>query len=144
MSKKITEFSKQFIFLVPIKTGVKIHDNILVAILIVFIWPKIHFLQLKPCRGWYIFQPPVCQDYQLAYSLGQYWQSFDVIIMEENHRQDWDHLYADMLNRIRIGQQTEEDFKKLEERVRPENHTDLLGAMFISCKKNVEILNAET
>ena len=29
-------------------------------------------MQLKPCRGRYIFQPPVCQDYQLAYSLGQH------------------------------------------------------------------------
>ena len=101
-------------------------------------------MQLKPCRGRYIFQPPVCQDYQLAYSLGQHWQSFDVIILEENHRQDGDHAYAEMLNRIRIGQQTEEDFKKLEERVRPENHPDLVGAMFISCKnKNVEMLNAK-
>ena len=49
-----------------------------------------------------------------------------------------------MLNRIRVGQQTEEDFAKLEERVRPENHPDLLGAMYISCKnKNVEILNTK-
>ena len=47
-----------------------------------------------------------------------------------------------MLNRIRIGQQTDIDFDILEERVRPENHPDLVGAMFISCKnKNVEILN---
>ena len=99
-------------------------------------------MQLKPCRGRYIFQSPVCQDYQLAYSLGQHWQSFDVIILEENHRQDGDHAYAEMLNRIRVGEPTEEDFAKLEERVRPENHPDLVGAMYISCKnKSVEILN---
>ena len=99
-------------------------------------------MQLKPCRGRYIFQPPVCQDYQLASSLNKHWQSFDVIILEENHRQDGDHEYAEMLNRIRVGQENEEDFKKLQERVRPENHPDLNGAMFISCKnKNVEILN---
>jgi hypothetical protein len=54
MSQKITGFiSKEFIFPVAIKSGVRIHDNISVAILIkllkhllvliVFIWPKIHF-----------------------------------------------------------------------------------------------------
>ena len=99
-------------------------------------------MQLKPCRGRYIFQSPVCQDYHLAHSLGQHWESFEVVILEENHRQEGDHDYADMLNRIRIGQQTEADYKRLEERVRPQNHTDLDGAMFISCKnKNVELLN---
>ena len=42
-----------------------------------------------------------------------------------------------MLNRIR-------DFAKREERVRPENHKDLEGAMYISCKnKTVEILNTK-
>ena len=99
-------------------------------------------MQLKPCRGRYIFQPPVCQDYQLTHSLGKHWESFEVILLEENHRQEGDHEYANMLNRIRVGEQTEEDFKKLEERVRHTNHPDLNGAMFISCKnKNVEILN---
>ena len=99
-------------------------------------------MQLKPCRGRYIFQPPVCQDYQLMHSFGKHWESFEVIILEENHRQEGDHEYADMLNRIRVGQQTDRDFDKLEERVRPENHSDLTGAMFISCKnKNVEVLN---
>ena len=99
-------------------------------------------MQLKPCQGRYIFQPPVCEDYQLSYSLGKHWQSFGVITLEENHRQEDDHEYAEMLNRIRVGKQTEEDFKRLQDRVRPENHPDLLGAMFISCKnKEVARLN---
>ena len=73
-------------------------------------------MQHKPCRGRYTFQPPVCQDYQLAYSLGQHWHSFDVIILEENHRQDGDHAYAEMLNRVREGKQTEADIDKLKEK----------------------------
>ena len=50
--------------------------------------------------------------------------------------------YADMLNRIRIGEQTNEDFQELKKRVRPENHPDLVGATYISCtNKTVNKLN---
>ena len=94
-------------------------------------------MQLKPCKGRYIFQEPINQDYHLAFSLGIHWPAFEVITLEVNHRQGDDFLYADMLNRIRIGKQTEEDVHKLMERVRPRNHKDLTGAMFISCKNKL-------
>ena len=59
--------------------------------------------------------------------------SFYVIILEENHRQGDDHKYAEILNRIRVGQQTEEGMDMLRERVRPEGHPDLQGTMYITC-----------
>ena len=93
-------------------------------------------MQLKPCMGRYIFEEPVNSDYLLDYHLGKHWPSYEVITLEENHRQDEDKPYADMLNRFRIGEQTEEDMEVLETRVRPLNHPDLRGAMFISCKNN--------
>ena len=48
-----------------------------------------------------------------------------------------------MLNRFRIGEQTEMDMERLESRVRPLNHPDLKGAVYISCKnKEVGKLNS--
>ena len=73
----------------------------------------------------------------LAYGGGKdtLWRSFEVINLEENHRQGDDKTYADMLNRIRFGRQSNDDLKVLESRVRPEGHPDLEGAMLISPRK---------
>jgi len=72
MSQKITGFSKQFIFPVPIKSGVRIHDNISVAILIVFIWPKIHFC----------FNTKPIIVLELVVSCGEFMISLDLVILE--------------------------------------------------------------
>ena len=84
-------------------------------------------VQLKPVRGSYIFDEPNCPDYKLAYGDGSdsLWRSFEVINLEENHRQGKDKIYADMLNRIRINKQTKEDLDILKTRVRPKGHPDL-------------------
>ena len=95
-------------------------------------------MQLKPCKGRYIFDEPINVDYKVDYHLGTHWQSFEVIILEENHRQGDDKDYADMLNRFRVGEQTEEDMQKLKDRVRPRNHPDLTGAMVVTCT-NAEV-----
>ena len=99
-------------------------------------------MQLKPCMGRYIFDEPVNADFKLQFHLDQHWQSAEVITLEENHRQAEDKDYADMLNRFRIGEQTAEDMSKLQQRVRPLNHSELEGAVYISCKnKPVNMLN---
>ena len=95
-------------------------------------------LQLQPIQARYIFQEPRCNDYKLGFHSGAYWQSFEAIILEENHRQGNDRSYADLLNRVRVGRQTDEDIKQLENRVRPKNHQDLAGVMYINCT-NVEV-----
>ena len=94
-------------------------------------------LQLRPVKGRYIFEAPSCPDYLLAYGDGSdtLWRSFDVINLEENHRQGEDKSYAEMLNRIRFGRQSDDDLKVLESRVRSEGHPDLEGAMLISPRK---------
>ena len=50
---------------------------------------------------------------------------FQCILLEKNHRQGKDKMYADLLNRIRVGSHTEEDLEVLESRVRLEGHDDL-------------------
>ena len=90
-------------------------------------------MQLRPCQGSFIFDMPTCEDYRLAYQCKTHWDSFDVMFLEENHRQGDDFEYAELLNRMRVGQQTEKDMDKLQDRVRPEGHPDLKGAMYITC-----------
>ena len=43
--------------------------------------------------------------------------------------------YADMLNRIRIGENTDEDINILRAKVRGKDHPDLKGALYIAAKK---------
>ena len=90
--------------------------------------------QLKPVLGRYIFEAPNCPDYKLAYGDGteSLWRSFEVINLEENHRQGKDRIYANMLNRIRLGKQNKEDLQILKSKVRPKGHPDLKDALFIS------------
>ena len=50
---------------------------------------------------------------------------FKILNLEINHRQGKDKDYAEMLNRVREGKQTEGDMKKLRAKVRPFGHSDL-------------------
>ena len=93
--------------------------------------------QLKPVKGRFVFEKPVCEDYHLAYGDGSssLWRSFQAIILTENHRQGEDMTYADMLNRIRIGENTDEDINILRAKVRGKDHPDLKGSLYIVLKK---------
>ena len=59
-------------------------------------------MQLRPCKGSFIFDKPTCEDYHLPYLCGTHWSACDVILLEKNHRQGSDYEYADILNRIRV------------------------------------------
>ena len=87
-------------------------------------------------RGSYIFQRPSCVDYHNAYGDGEdsLWRSFDVINLTHNHRQGTDKQLADILNRIRMGQPSDEDMKILETRVRSEHDPEVLDCMRICSK----------
>ena len=102
-------------------------------------------MQIKPVKGRYIMQCPISQQFWIAYELDSLWHKFEVIILEKNHRQGEDRHYADMLNRIRIGQETSLDVQDLKERVRKENHKDIkkeIGALFIfGTNKKVNQMN---
>ena len=89
-------------------------------------------MQLKPVKGVYIWCQPKCQDYLHAFLTQSHWERFAVINLLENHRQEGDAQYADILNRIRLGETSEEGIQILRERVRPEGHPDLKGATVIA------------
>ena len=82
-------------------------------------------LQIKPVKGRYIFDDPKCMEFQLASCIESHWKKMQIVNLEVNHRQGDDKIYAEILNRIRVGSHTEDDMKKLREQVRPKNHKDL-------------------
>ena len=102
-------------------------------------------LQLRPVKAVYIFEEPKCENFQLTFLLDPLWDKFDVVMLITNHRQGEDKEYADILNRIRVGDIQEEDMKRLEDRVRPINHSDIpKEALLISCKnEGVNAINEE-
>ena len=93
--------------------------------------------QLKPVRQRFVSDKPCSEEYHLAYGDGSesLWRSFRVIFLMENHRQGNHKTYAEILNRMRVGEQTKEDIELLKTRVRPKNHPDLKDALYIACTK---------
>jgi hypothetical protein len=82
-------------------------------------------MQMCPISGRYIFLNPRNPQFFLTSEMDPLWQKFDCVNLEINHRQGEDNDYANMLNRIRTGNETSEDIGKLKERVREENHVDI-------------------
>ena len=66
-------------------------------------------MQLKPVMGNFIFEKPYQKEYEMLHRCNPRWKLFGCIILEKNHRQGKDKGYADLLNRLRIGNETEED-----------------------------------
>ena len=91
-------------------------------------------MQLKPVQAKYIWCLPYSREYHQQFHSQSYWELFTVVSLVENHRQQKDADYANILNRIRVtdkGGMTEEDLTALQESVRPEGHPDLRGALVI-------------
>ena len=94
-------------------------------------------MQLKPVLGRYTFERPANSDYHVTHLLQSRWHLLEVVNLETNHRQGNDKTYADLLNRIRTGDQTKDDIDQLQTRVRPKDHPDLADAeLFICCTRH--------
>ena len=87
------------------------------------------------------------KEYELSYLQGRHQQCFEIINLEENHRQGNDKKYADVLNRIRVGNQTEQDIELLKTRIRQPTNSDINNgndALFIAARnKDVKKFNDE-
>ena len=96
-------------------------------------------MQLRPCMGRYIFEIPSNPDFHITHILQSRWKMLQVINLTTNHRQGNDKTYADLLNRIRTGEQTPDDLDLIKTRLRPKNDEDLSKVdLFICCtRKNV-------
>ena len=90
-------------------------------------------LQIKPTKGNFVFGPPYDNRLRLYYAVEDLWKKFKVVNLITNHRQGDDQIYADILNRIRIGKQTENDQQVLASRVFKKNDPRLpKDALFVS------------
>ena len=78
-------------------------------------------LQLKPVLAPYPFQEPKNDNFKLAHALEPLWSTFDVIKLNKNHRQGADKIFADILNRIRVGEETSGDIDLLSSRIKSRN-----------------------
>ena len=74
-------------------------------------------MQLQPVRGRWIFDKPRNSCWMNRYETDGLWDLFSPYILHENHRQGEDKDYADLLNRLRLGQQTEEDIQRIRTRI---------------------------
>ena len=93
-------------------------------------------MQLRPCLGRFICEVPKNPEFQITHQLMPRWQMFKSILLTENHRQGKDKAYADLLNRVRVGEQTNEDLDLLRSRIRSDSHPDIKNAdMFIGCRR---------
>ena len=81
------------------------------------------FYQLSPVNGHFVFSVTKLQSKRLASHL---WKDcFQIVELTENVRQQKDSSFSDLLNRIRVGKQTEQDVKLLESRMVVGNNIDL-------------------
>jgi len=82
-------------------------------------------MQLRP-MGQYIFERPDDPKRGLHYDVDKgLWGKFQFIILTENHRQGNDKIYANLLNRVSVGETTEEDMELLMTRHKPYNDVDI-------------------
>ena len=98
-------------------------------------------MQLRPVLAKWIFEEPSNRAFKASYSADSLWDLFEPIELTQNHRQGEDKVYADVLNRMRKGLNTEDDFRVLESRVCSEFPTD--SWHFYGFNKLVEATNIE-
>ena len=102
-------------------------------------------MQLCPISGRFIFLDPRSSQFELTSEMDPLWRKFECINLEINHRQGEDKAYANMLNRVRIGEETPDDIEQLKSKVRKKGHHDITkekDALYIfGTNKNVNKMN---
>ena len=82
-------------------------------------------LQIKPVSGPFVFKMPSNPVFQLNDCQDSLWKKFKTIELKTNHRSGEFAEYANLLNRVRTGDHTEEDIKLLETRVIKRNSSEI-------------------
>ena len=102
-------------------------------------------MQIQPVMGQWIFDQPLCRDYEISYLSRPLWDLFTPIELQENHRQGGDKSYAELLNRVRFGNHTEDDNKVLASRIKendyPESSLFIFGTRALVTDQNDKELN---
>ena len=96
-------------------------------------------LQLRPVKGRYIMDEPRHEMFLLSFLTSSLWHKFDVIMLRQNHRQGEDRQYAELLNRARVGELTEEDECILKSRVKHLNDPIIPKHALVVTSTNAEV-----
>ena len=98
-------------------------------------------LQLPPVRAAQVFEAPRDEKYREYHEMVNLWEMFKNVELTQNHRQAGDREYAFMLNRISMGEQTEEDINILASRISEESPSEALYIFGTNdpCKKHNDI-----
>ena len=92
--------------------------------------------QLKPCMGHYPHDITKNDEFHATYHIHPRWKMFKSLILEKNHRQGADKEYAELLNRMRVGEMTNGDKKTLIKRMRSDGHEDIKNCnLYIVCTR---------
>ncbi len=83
-------------------------------------------MQLQPVKANWIFETPKNKKFAQSHALRPLWDLFLPIELKQNHRQGADKKYAQILNRIRYGSQTEYDLSVLQTRLNVPQNQDAL------------------
>ena len=99
-------------------------------------------LQLPPVNAPQIFEAPRREKYKDYHEMDSLWDRFKCIELTHNHRQAEDWHYAELLNRIGMGEHTEEDLKTLASRISDESPKDAVYIFGTNkpCKQHNEAL----
>ena len=73
-------------------------------------------MQMDPPKGKFIFDEPANKKYQPLHGIDPLWLTFDVAVLDTNHRQGEGNFWTEMLNRFRLGIVLDDDKEKLESR----------------------------
>ena len=65
----------------------------------------------------WIFDSPQNRQFRASHAIKSLWEQFQAIELKTNHRQGEDKAYGDLLNRVRVGAQTDEDLELLKSRL---------------------------
>ena len=91
-------------------------------------------LQLPPVRSPQIFEAPKNQMFRRHHEISPLWDMFNSIELTRNHRQAEDWVYAELLNRVRMNNQTEEDLETLAYKISDESPP---GAVYVYAKRDL-------
>jgi hypothetical protein len=88
-------------------------------------------MQLKPVQGNYVFDLPKCIDFKSYHTQWPLFEQFTIVELTTNHRQGSDKKYADLLERVRFGNQTDADIELLQSRIITEDDPICKNALMI-------------
>jgi hypothetical protein len=88
-------------------------------------------MQLKPVQGNYVFDMPRCIDFKSYHTQWPLFEQFSIVELITNHRQGSDKKYAELLERVRFGRQTEADIELLQSKIITEDNLICTDALMI-------------